>query len=202
MKDRWCRRAALPLLAVAALALSACGDDEGPPVGPTAGGPTGDGVESPTGEPSESEDPAPATGATGGSGATGLVEAQNLCEVLDAGELSRATGMRLGEGAFDGVQCIWMAENEVGSLAMSLGKGENTARYIEELQELDVGEDVEVPGTEDAAVVTITSGSGSNRSNRVALVAKIGNERLTVILTGRDASLDRLLEVAALVTQS
>jgi hypothetical protein len=184
---------------VGALVLAACGGDDGPPAGSTSTGPT-DGVESPTSEPSDSDSPEPATGATGGTGATGLVEAQNLCEVLDAGELSRATGMRLGEGAFDGVQCVWLAEGEVGSLTMSLGKGENTARYIEELQALDVGEDVEVPGTEDAAVVTITSGAGSSRSKRVALVAKIGNERLTVILTSRDASLDRVLEVAELVT--
>jgi len=194
------RRAVLPLLVVVALTLAACGGDESPPAGPTSSGPTGDGVESPTIEPSEaptSDSPAPGTGATG---ATGLFDAQNLCEVLETGELSRATGMRLEDGTFDGVQCVWLAEDEVGSLTMSLGKGENTARYIEELQDLALGEDVEVPGTEDAAVVTITSGSGSNRSNRVALVAKIGNERLTVILAGRDASLDRVLEVAALIT--
>jgi hypothetical protein len=85
---------------------------------------------------------------------------------------------------------------------MSLGKGQNTARYIEELQDLDVGEPVDVAGAEDAAAVTIISGSGANRSNRVAVVAKVGNERLTVILTGRDANLDRVIELAELVTNA
>jgi len=182
-----------------ALALAACAGDESPPAGSTPTGPTADGVESPTSEPSEvptSDSPAPATGATG------LVDAQNLCEVLDAGELSRITGMRLGDGTFDGAQCVWLAEGEVGSLTMSLGKGENTARYIEELQDLDVGEPVDIAGAEDAAAVTIISGSGSNRSNRVAVVAKVGSERLTVILTGRDANLDRAVELAELVTNA
>jgi hypothetical protein len=187
------------LVVVFALTLVACGGEEGSPTGATPTGLTGDDVESPgpTG-PSGTTTPEDATGATG---ATGLIDAQDLCEVLDAGELSRATGLRLGECAFDGAQAVWLAEGgDVGSLTMSLGRGENTARYIEELQALDVGEDVEVPGTEDAAVVTISSGSGSSRSNRVALVAKIGNERLTVILIARDASLDRVLEIAELVT--
>jgi hypothetical protein len=198
MTSRPRRRAVLAI--VAALALAGCAGDESPPAGSTPTGPTADGLESAASEPSEvptSDSPAPATGATG---ATGLVEAQNLCEVLDAGELSRITGMRLGDGTFDGVQCVWLAEGEVGSLTMSLGKGENTARYIEELQELDVGEAVDVAGAEDAAGVRIVSGSGANRSNRVAVVAKVGSERLTVILTGRDANLDRVVEIAELIT--
>jgi hypothetical protein len=93
-----------------------------------------------------------------------------------------------------------MSEDDAGSLTMSLGIGENTARYIEELQALDVGDSVEVVGADDAATVTITSGSGANRNKRVAVVAKLGHERLTVILVGRDASLDRVIELAELIS--
>jgi hypothetical protein len=191
--------------AVVALALGGCAADDDAPAGPTPTGPTATGVESttPSSEPSEaptSDGPTGATGATGATGETGLVNAENLCEVLDAGELSRASGLRLGDGAFDGAVCVWEAENEAGSLTMSFGTGQNTARYIEELQALDVGEEVEVAGAEAAATVTITSGSGSSRTNRVAVVAKVGHERLTVILIARDANLDRVVEIAEMVT--
>lgn len=201
--DRRRRHAALIALAVA-LTLTACSGDPGL-AGPTAGGTASDGV-SPGSSPSatsarEATPSATPTGSDTAGPGDELVTAVNLCEELDVATVSRISGLRLDAGVFDGAVCSWVDRDGRGTLGMSLGRAEgSTARYVEEVKSLDIGEEVTVAGTEDAAAVTITSGAGASRSTRVALVAKIGRDRLTVVLTSRDASLDAVVTIAELVT--
>ena len=181
----------------AALTLAACTADPAPPAEPTPTGATGGSATvSPTGATGES--PAPTSPEVTGPG-TGLIDAVNLCEELELATLSEITGLRLDDGVFDGATCTW-TDGERGALTMSLGVAEGTTRQIHEVKNLDIGEEVVVNGADDAAAVTIVSGSGASRSTRVALVAKVDRRRLTVVLTGRDASLDAVLTLAELAT--
>lgn len=195
------RRHAALIALTAALALAACSGDPTPATTPTVGGsasspsdptPAGEGTPSATTTGSDTVGP-------GGELATGV----NLCEELDPASLSRITGLRLDAGVFDGAICAWVDRDERGTLTMSLGRAEgSTTAYIREVESLDIGEEVTVAGADDAAAVTITSGAGASRSTRVALVAKVGRDRLTVVLTSRDANLDAVTTIAELVTNA
>jgi hypothetical protein len=125
---------------------------------------------------------------------------EDLCVVLDLQDLVRITGLRLEPGTFDGAACGWRTKDERGTVTMSYGSAKQTAAYIEELESLDIGTAVTVAGAEDAAAVTLTCGSGSSRSTRVGLVAKVGHRRLSVTLTSKDATLEMAIALAELVT--
>jgi hypothetical protein len=193
------RALAASFAVAAAITLAACSADPAPPnaeptptdssEGPAPTSPTG-GTEAASG-PSGAEVTEPGAG---------MSDAVNLCEELELATLGRLTGLELGDGAFDGAACTWTDPDAPGALTMSLGVAEGTVRQIQEVKGLDIGAEVSVAGTDDAAAVTIVSGSGASESTRVALVAKIGRERLTVILTGRDANLDAVIALAELVT--
>jgi hypothetical protein len=124
----------------------------------------------------------------------------NLCEELDRRVLSDITGLPLQPGTFDGAICTWDAKDGSGTLVMSLGTAPPTSAFIERVHALDIGEAVTVGGAEAATAVTITSGSGTSRTTRVALAARVHHDRLTVILTGRNANLDTAVRIAELVT--
>lgn len=199
------RRRRVPILALAAaLALTACSGDSTPAASPTAGR-SASGVSAsgpPDATPAEEATPSatPTGSDTLGPGGE-LLRAVDLCEELHVATVSQITGLRLDAGVFDGATCIWVDRGERGTLAMSLGRAEgSTAAYVQEVKRLDIGEEVTVAGADDAAAVTITSGAGASRSTRVALVARIGRDRLTVVLTGRDSSLDAVVTIAELVT--
>jgi hypothetical protein len=190
-------RVAALALAVA-LALSACSDDPPRASGPTADEPavTGESGAPPASESPPHESSGEATGPGGG-----LIEPVNLCVELDLATLRRLTGLRLGAGAFDGARCTWTDPDGRETLTMGLGRAEgDAAAHVQEIKDLDIGEEVTVAGTDDAAAVTITSGSGESRTTRVSLVAKVGRDELTVVLTGRRASLETVVALAELAT--
>lgn len=194
------RRHTAVIALAAALTLAACSGDPAP-AGPTAGGSAPDDAP-PTATPA-GETPSPATPT--GSDTTGpggeLVTAVNLCQELDVAVLNGITDLQLDEGVFDGAACAWVDRDGRGTLSMSLGNAEGSdAAYIEEVKDLDIGDEATVAGADDAAAVTISSGSGASRSTRVGLVAKVGRDRLTVVLTSRDASVETVITIAELVT--
>jgi hypothetical protein len=197
------RRLATMLALAAALALGACAADSTGAIGtPTADAASPSAPEPPpTAEPTPSETPT-ASDSPDPIDDGGLVNAVDLCEELDLRTLSDVTGMPFQAGTFDGAMCTWQAKDELGTLVMSLGEAERTAAYIEEVQDLDIGEEVDVTGADDAAAVTIMSGSGADRNTRVALAAKVGRQRLTVILIGKNANLETAVELAELVANA
>lgn len=119
--------------------------------------------------------------------------------MLALGELVRITGLPLRAGTFDGSMCTYEAKDGTGALSVGLQDLPRTSGYIDHLKGLDVGTGVTVPGAEDAAAVTVTSGSGGSRATRIALVAKVGHLRLSVVLTSKHPSLDTAVRVAELV---
>jgi hypothetical protein len=199
------RRLRAALLAVAAtLAFTSCGGDPSGATGPTAGRPTapdGTSGSSPSATAaSETPSPEPTDSGAGEPGGE-LIRVIDLCEELDLATLSEVTGLRLAPGVFDGAVCAWVDRDERGTLTMSLGKPEgSTATYIEETLALDIAEEVTVAGADAAVAVTISTGSGANRSTRVGLVAEVGPDQLTVVLTTRDASVATVVALAGLAT--
>jgi hypothetical protein len=197
------RRWSATLLALAAtLAITACDGDPSGATGPTAGEPTAPGGSTASSPATETPSPEPTGSDTVGAGG-GLLQAVNLCERLDLATLSEISGLRLAPGTFDGAICAWVDRDERGILTMSFGKPEgSTARYIEETKTLDIAEEVSVAGADAAVAVTISSGSGASGSTRVGLVAKVGRDQLTVVLTTRDATVAAVVALAELATQA
>ena len=195
------RRLRATALALAAgIALAACVSDATGAIG----APTGETTTEPSPEPSTTAEPTPSETSPSDSpaptGETGLVDAVNLCEELDLQTLSRLTELRLRPGTFDGAACAWEAKDGHGTLVMSFGEAERTSGYIDHLKSLDFGEAVTVAGADDAAGVTITA--GAEGLTRVAVVAKIGRDRLSVILTSANPSLETAVQIAELVTNA
>jgi hypothetical protein len=97
------------------------------------------------------------------------------------------------------VICTWTDADAPATLTASFGLPEGSvATYIDETKALDIAEEVTVAGADDAVAVTITSGSGASRTTRVALVAKVGRDQLTVVLVARRVSLDTVVAIAEL----
>jgi hypothetical protein len=197
------RGAAVAVALAASLGLAACGSS-GASSGPTASVP--DPSETPSAAPAEPAPPSSETPTPSGS-PDDVVDVEvsnvrNLCEALDLRALIRLTGIRLRPGEFDGTACTWSERGGDTTLLASLYRAKATLRYIDELKELDAGEAVTVAGAQAAAAVSITTGSGQNRSTRIAVVARVGHSRLTVILSGRDPAIETAVRVAELVTQA
>jgi hypothetical protein len=192
--------AAVAVALAAALGLAACGSS-GASAGPTASVPDPPEAPSAAPAPPSAETPTP-SGSPDDVVDVEVSNVRNLCEVLDLRALVRLTGIRLRPGEFDGAACTWSERGGDTTLSASLYRAKATLRYIDELRELDAGEAVTVAGAQTAAAVSITTGSGRNRSTRIAVVARVGHSRLTVILSGRDPAMDTVVRVAELVAQA
>jgi hypothetical protein len=190
--------AALALAGV--LTLASCSADQGSTTGPTASGTTTSGSPSPTPTSETTPSDTPTASDTPSPSDEAEAEAVNLCEELDVDTLSQISGLPLRPGTFNGATCVWEARDGSGTLTMSFGEAERTAGYIDRLKDADYGDAVTVAGADDAAAVTITV--GANDETRVGVVARVGRDRLTVVLTGENPSVDVAIQIAELVTNA
>jgi hypothetical protein len=123
------------------------------------------------------------------------VPGENLCDVLSLGSLIRVTGMPLQAGTFVGKTCVLGTKDGSGQLTLNVQRARGITDYINHLKSIG-GVAVTVAGADNAAAITIPSGTGS----RIGLVAKIGNVSLNVSLTGKHISVDQVAAIAELIT--